>query len=60
MPAELPTPGEGVLAPALGYHHLEVVHVGLKVLEMGNPALLLRETQGTGLSSFFLLTLRLH
>lgn len=40
----------------MGYSHLEVVRVGLKVLEMGNLALLLRKMQGTGLSSLFLLT----
>lgn len=40
----------------MGYSHLEVVWVGLKVLEMGNLALLLRKMQGTGLSSLFLLT----
>lgn len=40
----------------MGYSHLEVVRVGLKVLEMGNLALLLRKTQGLGLSSLFLLT----
>lgn len=43
-------------ASAVGYRHLEVVQVGLKVLEMGNPALLLREAQGAGLSSLLLLT----
>lgn len=41
----------------MGYHHLKVVQVGLKVLEMGNPALLVREAQGVGLSSLLLLTL---
>lgn len=45
-----------MLASAVGYRHLEVVQIGLKVLQMGNAALLLRETQGMGLSSLFLLT----
>lgn len=45
-----------MLASAVGYHHLEVVQVGLEVPEVGNPALQLRETQGMGLSSLFLLT----
>ena len=45
-----------MLASAVGYHRLEVVQVGLKVLEMGNLALLLRKMQGTGLSSLFLFT----